>query len=234
MDCSYLVYCYTSPSGKKYVGQTKKNLDYRANHGKGYQSCKGFYNAIKKYGWEWFEQHREILKSNLTKEDADFWERFYIETFDTINNGYNIQKGGEFNPSEILSIPIVSIDCKTKEVVFHNSGVEAAKLYGLNNKNISSCLREEDGRTSGGKVWVYRSDWDNMSEAEREKLFSIIPYQHPKKTVAVRCIETGECFNSIKEAAEKMESPKGGICNCCKGKQKTTISKIGKTHWEYI
>ena len=55
------IYCYTSPSGKKYIGKTKTSLKERAkNNAKGYKGCPVFYNAIQKYGWENFEV--EILE----------------------------------------------------------------------------------------------------------------------------------------------------------------------------
>ena len=147
----YKIYCYTSPSGRKYIGRTKKPISFRANHGKAYKSCPAFYRAIQKYGWLWFENHCEILETNLTKEEADKLEKYYIDKFDSRNNGYNIQSGGEFNPSEILSIPIIGINCKTKEVFSYPSAVEAAKALGCNNKNITSCLKNKNnGKTPNG------------------------------------------------------------------------------------
>ena len=51
-----------------------------------------FFNAIKKYGWDNFEHI--ILFENLTKEDADFRERQFIEIYDSIRSGYNLKTGG--------------------------------------------------------------------------------------------------------------------------------------------
>ena len=42
------IYCYTSPSGKKYIGKTKTSLKTRAeNNQRGYKGCTAFYNAIQ-------------------------------------------------------------------------------------------------------------------------------------------------------------------------------------------
>lgn len=227
---NYIVYCYTSPSNKKYIGQTNKDIKYRANHGKGYIGCPAFYCAIQKYGWDWFEHHCEILAKNLTKKEADELEQFYIKKFDSIKNGYNIQSGGEFNPKEILSIPIVGINCITKELYFFDSAVKAGEFVGTSNKNITACLkRVNNGKTSKGYVWLYKADWDNMTQKQKEYYYSITPYNHDIKKKAVVCIETNIVYNSIKEAAEATGAQKSGIVNCCKGKQKTAKG----LHWKY-
>lgn len=46
----------------------------------------------------------------------------------------------------------------------------------------------------------------------------------------VKNVDTGEIFNSIKEASEKYNLQSGKISECCRGKRKTT----GGFHWEYI
>lgn len=52
----YQVYCYTSPSGKIYVGQTGQSIKARAGKdGINYQQCPYFYKAIQKYGLENFK-----------------------------------------------------------------------------------------------------------------------------------------------------------------------------------
>ena len=47
-----IVYIYTFPNGKKYIGQTAQPLEKRAKKGEGYKNSPAVYNAIKKYGWE--------------------------------------------------------------------------------------------------------------------------------------------------------------------------------------
>jgi hypothetical protein len=51
----------------------------------------------------------------------------------------------------------------------------------------------------------------------------------------VRCITTGETFNSLKEASEYYNIDGSHICCCCKGKRKTSGKLNGqKLKWEYI
>ena len=46
----------------------------------------------------------------------------------------------------------------------------------------------------------------------------------------VRCVETGEIFNSLTDAANKHKVNLGGLSNCCKGKQDT----CGGFHWQLL
>lgn len=95
----YKVYCYQSPSGKRYIGQTKTSLAQRAGTGgKNYEGCVIFWNAILKYGWD--NMTSIILADNLSKEEADELEQKYIEEFNTldIQFGYNMKIGGHHAP----------------------------------------------------------------------------------------------------------------------------------------
>lgn len=95
---TFCVYMHTNKiNGKKYIGQTCKNPEYRWNKGKGYTESTYFYNAIQKYGWDNFKH--EILYENLTLEEANNIEESLINKFNTTNpkNGYNLKSGGENN-----------------------------------------------------------------------------------------------------------------------------------------
>ena len=91
---NFIVYKYTSPSGKIYIGQTNQGLKKRYYNGQGYKHCSYFYNAICKYGIDNF--YKEILKENLSLEEANYWEVYYINFFNSTDKkkGYNISSGG--------------------------------------------------------------------------------------------------------------------------------------------
>lgn len=118
MDNNYSVYVHINKiNGKKYVGQT--SIDpIRRWGGNGYR-YKGqvFYNAIEKYGWDNFEHI--ILKSNLSKEEADNLEIELIDKWNTRNkdNGYNISVGGSSISSThgMTDSRIYRLWCKMKE-----------------------------------------------------------------------------------------------------------------------
>lgn len=96
-----IIYKYTSPSGKSYIGQTIKTIEQRAKYtGEGYKRCSVFYRAILKYGFENFSC--EILKEIQSetkqelKQKLDSLEQKYIQQYNTIAPfGYNIRSGGD-------------------------------------------------------------------------------------------------------------------------------------------
>ena len=89
----YYVYMHNNKiNNKKYVGQTcniKKRWEYNGCH---YENSFKFYKALIKYGWNNFDHI--ILKENLSLEEANFWESYYINYYNSIENGYNIRTGG--------------------------------------------------------------------------------------------------------------------------------------------
>lgn len=94
-DRNYCVYVHTNKiNDKKYVGQTCREPKERWRNGFGYSESGHFFNAIKKYGWDNFKH--DIIKNELTKEEADKLEEYYINKFDTLNSnsGYNLRHGG--------------------------------------------------------------------------------------------------------------------------------------------
>ena len=99
-NATYCVYIHTNKiNGKMYVGQTVhgNNPEKRWNNGKGYSSSTYFYSAIEKYGWDNFDH--QIIASNLTKSEADNFEKLLIKELNTMNKkvGYNLTAGGDGN-----------------------------------------------------------------------------------------------------------------------------------------
>jgi group I intron endonuclease len=100
------IYCLTSPSNKKYIGQCVKLLSSGkkwgylnrwkqhirdATNGKDY--CRLLNNAIRKYNPENFIVEI-IIECDI--KDLDYNESFYIERLNTLSpNGYNLTTGGK-------------------------------------------------------------------------------------------------------------------------------------------
>lgn len=92
---TFYIYCHTSPSGKRYIGQTCNDPEKRWSGGRGYIDCPYFHRAIEKYGWD--NIRHEILMLCHTKEMANLLEIRLIARFETTNRdkGYNVSKGGD-------------------------------------------------------------------------------------------------------------------------------------------
>ena len=84
-DKNYCVYSHTNKiNGKVYIGLTSMKPEERWANGKHYHKGTHFRNAIDKYGWDSFEH--KIIKSGLTKEEAGYWEQYYISFYNSLYN----------------------------------------------------------------------------------------------------------------------------------------------------
>ncbi len=88
-----IIYKITSPSGKIYIGQTKRTIEKRlSEHLKCTGSCILLENAIKKYGTD--KMDVEVL-IQINDEKLDDYETKFIELYDSLEpKGYNIRSGG--------------------------------------------------------------------------------------------------------------------------------------------
>ena len=98
----YTIYKQTNTiTNKSYIGLTKHTIKKRFNQHKqdafryreGKLPNSAFYNAIRKYGTTCWTS--EILEENLSYEDANIKEQYYIKHFNTYANGYNSTIGGD-------------------------------------------------------------------------------------------------------------------------------------------
>lgn len=86
------VYCITSPSGKKYIGQTINSVAKRFAQHCQTHDCRALYGAIQKYGKEQLSIETLIEVNNQL---LDYYETKFITMYDTmVPNGYNIRSGG--------------------------------------------------------------------------------------------------------------------------------------------
>lgn len=82
----------TSPSGKSYIGQTKRPIEERfKEHQFPSSRCVAIYNAIRKYGWESFKKHWY----EVPDEELNAHEELMVEVLGTlVPDGYNLVEGG--------------------------------------------------------------------------------------------------------------------------------------------
>lgn len=105
---TYSIYKFTFSDGKIYIGQTSQLVEKRWNHGEGYQGQKVYIPIILE-GWDNIQ--KEILHTNLSLEQANKLEKYYIKLFNSIKNGYNNDDGGKnSNSIRKVQIPIITSD----------------------------------------------------------------------------------------------------------------------------
>jgi len=91
-----IIYCIINmKNSKKYVGVTKKNKNARFSQHR-YQAQKGsnlhLHQAMRKYGTDQFIV--DILEE-VTDENKNLREQYWIQTLNTFKKGYNMTLGGE-------------------------------------------------------------------------------------------------------------------------------------------
>lgn len=98
-----LIYKFTFPNGKVYIGQTKKRAWKRWHlHRVRANKCWYLARAIKKYGWDNIK--KEVLVE-LPDALLDEYEVKFIALYGCVKpNGYNLTKGGDFNPMDSKTI----------------------------------------------------------------------------------------------------------------------------------
>lgn len=91
---SYFVYIHTTPSNKRYIGVTSKNVNERWGNGRRYHRNFHFSNAIKKYGWDNIDH--KVFEVD-TKSEMFYLEKYLIAYYQSNNPkyGYNRSTGGE-------------------------------------------------------------------------------------------------------------------------------------------
>ena len=226
MENNYIVYLHKNIiNGKVYVGQTN-NLSRRwRGDGIDYQKSSYFFKAIQKYGWDNFEHL--ILKEHLAKEEADQWEVYYIDFYDSQNHekGYNIRCGGSNGALAEETKKKLSQIAKEKELwQGDNNPRHKDPLFGERNgmygKHHSEETKQKISESKKGTL---------LSEGVKQKISQTLKEKHPRSK-KVLCIETGEIYPSARQAAEAIGVPHTCISRVCNGQRKTS----GGYHWKYL
>lgn len=156
----YYIYKHTNKiNGKVYIGQTKQALSQRwRKDGSKYKGSTKFYNAIQKYGWDNFD-HSVICQCE--EWEVDILEKAFIDKYDSINNGYNLDSGGHENKqhaestkkkiSRTLSRTII---CEELNKEFYGAN-EAARQLGIHNSLIVRCCNGKI-KTAHGMHFRYK------------------------------------------------------------------------------
>lgn len=200
-----VIYKYTSPSGRVYIGQTineeRRRKDFRCN------SCysgEKIDKARRKYGPENFEYKVicRVICDNKTDllRNLDRLEKVYIYAYDSVRNGYNITDGGHDYT-------------RTDEM----------------KNNIREKCKGHPAWNSGFKGCFSKNTIKMMSDAKKGKE----PWNKGKRNCQVPVNKKKVCmydlddnlikvFDSISDAAKYVGAFASAISNCCIGRFKTS------------
>ena len=235
---NYCVYVHTSPSGKRYVGQTARKPEVRwgkngihyLNKKKGKYTHPAFAKAILKYGWDNIEH--EIVASNLTREEANHFEQLLIEKLNTMDSeyGYNCTSGGNnATPSK-----------ETRKKMSEAQKGEKSHMYGKlvpeeTRKKISESRKgivfsEETKKNmsmaKSGKnhpfYGTHRSKETKRKIREAQKMHKVAQY-----TLQGEFIKTWDCMT---DAGKELNIDISNILKCCKGKRPNAGGFIWKNY----
>lgn len=199
-------------TGEVYIGATTIELEER---------IKDHYNkAVKNYGHKFQTAIREYGIENIKWEQIDtaqdsnelaLKESRYIEKFDTVNNGYNSDRGGGFKKL------IYQYSLTGELESTFQSLEEASKSSSISEDSIShACVG--DRKTSNGFYWTYTSTFDLKEDYRKKK---VIQYDLEGEILDV--------YDSIAEASKATEINKSSIAKCCRGERK----KAGNFIWKF-
>ena len=143
--------CTNLVNGFSYIGVTTKSIEYRKRtHEKASKySNKKFSNALKKYGFDNFEW--SILHECTNIDELNSLETYYIEKYDTFDNGYNLTTGGELK--KIISEESKQVmRSKRLEWFKHNKNGFKGKTHTEETKKILREKRKDKPSPNKGKV----------------------------------------------------------------------------------
>jgi group I intron endonuclease len=184
-------------NGKGYVGQTiyslaKRQKEHIRASKRG--SKLPFHMALRKHKFEWY-----LLEEKISEQFLDFFEIRNIHFFDSYKNGYNMTKGGDFNPS------------KNPEVAKKISKKMKGKFLGENSPNFGRPLSEETkAKISKTRKGKYRGKKNPMygRKGNKHPLYGL---KRPKQSVwmkknnPMKNPKTQEKFRGDKNSAKRPE-----------------------------
>lgn len=201
MENKFILYMHISPSNKRYIGITSQSPKERWQNGRGYNRNKHFTNAINKYGWNNFKHI--IIFEELTKEEAELMERFYIALYDTMNDdkGYNKTEGG----SGTIGYQWTDEDRKKRSEIYNGEG---NPFYGKKHtqETIDKIKINKKGKKLTEETKRKISENHRDVSGKNNPMYDVCRKggNNPNAKKVIR-LDTYEVFDTITEASESVD-----------------------------
>lgn len=200
-------------NNKVYIGQSvdieKRWSVHKAELKNNYHHNTHLQSAWNKYGEESFEFS---IVEECNADQLNQCEIYWIDDFDSYENGYNLTPGG--GNTESFSKSVIQFDCIGNEIMRYSSISEAETATGICYSQISECCSHKR-KTAGGYIWQYAEDFVDIPQWHfTARMFNEIH----------QLTKDGKLINVFPSAAEAKRVT--GICDtsiirCCHGKLKT-------------
>lgn len=223
MNKQYYVYLTINLiNNKKYIGYHYGNINdnYLGSGTK-------LLEDVKNYGKENFK--KEILEICNTSEECFEREKFWIKKYNAVNSQefYNIDQGG-FG-GWIGAHEYWKNHKKEQEEILK-------KARAINFSKEKTQKQIEASKENLNKANEF---WKQHRDEHLELLKQIQPKAAEARKKKIKCITTGEIFDSVHAAEVKYNIYKGGISRCALGKSKKNWIGIHpetseKLQWEYV
>lgn len=201
-------------NGKSYIGKTVRSIDERwhehlreANQTR--SQHRPLYKAFNKYGIDNFTCE---LIEEVSLEQVDARERYWIEYYKTFKIGYNITIGGDGKPYIDYDLVYATYkELKTCSAVAEKLHIDPGTVSYI----VKAC---------GGQV--IPQGRDNLLAPKIVNMYDLngnYLQTFPSCSAAVKwCVENNFC-------KKESSGARGHICNCANGKEKTAFKHI----WRY-
>ncbi|MEG0984221.1 NUMOD1 domain-containing DNA-binding protein [Algoriella sp.] len=193
-------------TGDSYIGSTTKEIKLRLQDHlqKSVKKVDNkFHKAIENFGSQAFEI--ELLDEAETTDELAQKEIHYIEAYNTMQNGYNSDRGGGFRKT-IYQFEMNN----TKPIATYHTLEEAGKSVNASRKTISNaCLGSL--KSAKGFLWSYTPEYPEV-EDKRSK----VVYQYDLDGILLAT------FGSAREASKQLDIGLSSITRCCRGERKQT------------
>ena len=236
----FSVYFHTNKANNKvYVGITSQRITSRwGKNGCKYLEKKKngdfvqpkFARAILAYGWDGFSH--TIFAEGLTHESACLMEMALIALYDSVNNGYNITKGGEGAVGVTMPKEYCLQMSKRNKGKHFSPTTEFKVGHGFSKETLKKMSEAKKGKPSWNKgLKGYNAGESNVMKRPdvREK------HKGVNNACARRLIQLDKDGNFIREwdymsqVQEELSFNVANITACCKGRIKSAYGY----KWQY-
>ena len=244
-----IIYKYTFPNGKVYIGQTinpvaRKNSHLNEKTGARNVAFWRAYQKYKSYTYEVIESIEDETKEQLCYR-LNKLEQKYISEYNSTNPqfGYNLTSGGQvfvvneegrrhMSEARTDKLSVLQYDLNGDFVCEYESTIAAAKAIGSHAGSIWSCCvgiasgkRTKKAQVVKGYTFRFKSDYPNIPSHIDLEISS-------SKTKVLQFSLEGKLireWNSITEAQQALNCHESGIRQSCKGRYRQCAGYM----WRY-